>query len=210
MRVRAAEVVHPARHVLERLLHAVVVGQLVHDAVQPALGGWAVVAGDVDDEGVVQVAGLLDRLDDAADLVVGVLDRGAEDFHPAGADLLVQVGEVVPRRQHLGPVARAWCRPGRSPVPSAARGCGHEAGRSRRRTCPGISRSTRSARRLAACVRSAHVRAMFCAPGRTRTYDRQIRRLLLYPLSYGGRERAVRDRTAGSRITVAPERSSSS
>ena len=36
------------------------------------------------------------------------------------------------------------------------------------------------------------VRAMFCAPGRNRTYDRQIRRLLLYPLSYGGRERAVR------------------
>jgi hypothetical protein len=27
---------------------------------------------------------------------------------------------------------------------------------------------------------------MICAPGRTRTYDRQIRRLLLYPLSYGG------------------------
>jgi hypothetical protein len=32
------------------------------------------------------------------------------------------------------------------------------------------------------------VRALFCAPGRTRTYDRQIRRLLLYPLSYGGLE----------------------
>ena len=47
------------------------------------------------------------------------------------------------------------------------------------------------------------VRAMFCAPGRNRTYDRQIRRLLLYPLSYGGRERAVR--TASSRITVAPD-----
>ena len=31
------------------------------------------------------------------------------------------------------------------------------------------------------------VRAVFCAPGRNRTYDRQIRRLLLYPLSYGGR-----------------------
>jgi hypothetical protein len=30
------------------------------------------------------------------------------------------------------------------------------------------------------------VRAKFCAPGRNRTYDRQIRRLLLYPLSYGG------------------------
>jgi hypothetical protein len=35
------------------------------------------------------------------------------------------------------------------------------------------------------------VGAMFCAPGRNRTYDRQIRRLLLYPLSYGGQERAV-------------------
>jgi hypothetical protein len=34
------------------------------------------------------------------------------------------------------------------------------------------------------------VKAIFCAPGRTRTYDRQIRRLLLYPLSYGGREYA--------------------
>ena len=49
------------------------------------------------------------------------------------------------------------------------------------------------------------VRAMFCAPGRNRTYDRQIRRLLLYPLSYGGRERAVRTGTASSRITVAPD-----
>ena len=44
-----------------------------------------------------------------------------------------------------------------------------------------------------------------CAPGRTRTYDRQIRRLLLYPLSYGGLERAVSIRTASSRITVAPD-----
>ena len=42
-------------------------------------------------------------------------------------------------------------------------------------------------------------------PGRNRTYDRQIRRLLLYPLSYGGWKRAVRP-PAGSGITVAPER----
>jgi hypothetical protein len=42
------------------------------------------------------------------------------------------------------------------------------------------------------------VRAMFCAPGRTRTYDRQIRRLLLYPLSYGGR--------ATPSVTVRPAR----
>jgi hypothetical protein len=41
------------------------------------------------------------------------------------------------------------------------------------------------------------VRAMFCAPGRNRTYDRQIRRLLLYPLSYGGRKTPSLDSTAG-------------
>ena len=61
----------------------------------------------------------------------------------------------------------------------------------------------------AACLRISKLKhlvmAMFCAPGRTRTYDRQIRRLLLYPLSYGGWERAVRIRTASSRITVAPD-----
>jgi hypothetical protein len=59
------------------------------------------------------------------------------------------------------------------------------------------------------CVRISKldylVRARFCAPGRNRTYDRQIRRLLLYPLSYGGRECAVRTSTASSRITVAPD-----
>ena len=47
-----------------------------------------------------------------------------------------------------------------------------------------------------------------CAPGRNRTYDRQIRRLLLYPLSYGGREYAVHWHyySEASRITVAPRR----
>ena len=60
------------------------------------------------------------------------------------------------------------------------------------------------------------VRAMFCAPGRNRTYDRQIRRLLLYPLSYGGRStpsvtvRPARDhcsaRTVPAGFVVRPER----
>jgi hypothetical protein len=46
---------------------------------------------------------------------------------------------------------------------------------------------------------------MFSAPGRNRTYDRQIRRLLLYPLSYGGLEARRRCPTASSPITVAPD-----
>jgi hypothetical protein len=46
------------------------------------------------------------------------------------------------------------------------------------------------------------VRAMFCAPGRTRTYDRQIRRLLLYPLSYGGQEHMVRGQYGQARASL--------
>ncbi len=59
---------------------------------------------------------------------------------------------------------------------------------------------------------------MFCAPGRTRTYDRQIRRLLLYPLSYGGRAtpsvtvRPARDhcsaRISGASVVVRHEQAS--
>jgi hypothetical protein len=49
------------------------------------------------------------------------------------------------------------------------------------------------------------VTAMCCAPGRNRTYDRQIRRLLLYPLSYGGLGARRHRRTPCSRITVAPD-----
>jgi hypothetical protein len=37
---------------------------------------------------------------------------------------------------------------------------------------------------------------MCSAPGRNRTYDKRIRRPLLYPLSYGGGESVVND-TAG-------------
>jgi hypothetical protein len=46
------------------------------------------------------------------------------------------------------------------------------------------------------------VRAMYCAPGRNRTYDRQIRRLLLYPLSYGGQEHMVRGQYGQARASL--------
>jgi hypothetical protein len=103
VRPRESEVVDPGRQVLQRLGDAVPVAQLVHDAVQATLGRGAVVAGDVDDQGVVQLAGLLDRLDDAADLMVGVLHRSAEHLHPAGPDLLVGVAELLPRREGRRP-----------------------------------------------------------------------------------------------------------
>ena len=50
---------------------------------QGALGARAVVAGDVDDERVVEFAHVLHGLDDAADLVVGVGREGGEDVRLA-------------------------------------------------------------------------------------------------------------------------------
>ena len=103
VRPRAAEVVEALGEVVERLRDAVPVAQLVHGAVQAPLGGRAVVAGDVDDERVVEFAGLIDGFDDAAHLVIRVLDRAAEDLHPASADALVRVRQLVPRRNPVWP-----------------------------------------------------------------------------------------------------------
>jgi hypothetical protein len=79
--------------------------------VQAAFGRWAVVAGDVDNERVVEFSGIFDGLNDTTDLVVGVLDGSSKDLHPACTDLLVQVRKRVPRRQARGP--RRHSRAGR-------------------------------------------------------------------------------------------------
>ena len=104
VRLRAAQVVDVAGDLVERFRDAVEVAQLVQGAVQATLGRGAVVAGDVDDQRVLEIARLLDGLDDAAGLVIGVLERAAEDLHPAGADLLVGVAQFLPRRDARG----AW------------------------------------------------------------------------------------------------------
>ncbi len=41
---------------------------------------------------------LLDGLDDAADLVIRVLDRCGKDFHPPGTDLFIQLAKRIPWR----------------------------------------------------------------------------------------------------------------
>ena len=57
--------------------------------IERALGARAVVAVDVDDQRVVELAHVLDRLDHAADLVVGVGDVGGEDVDLADEHLLL-------------------------------------------------------------------------------------------------------------------------
>ena len=168
VRLRAAEVVDVLRQVFERLRDAVVVAQLVHGAVQAALGRRAVVAGDVDDERVVELARLLDGLDDAADLVVGVLDRAAEDFHPAGADLLVGVAELVPRRQGRGPRRELGAGRDDPQLLLPRQDALAELVVAVVELAPVFARCTRSARRPAACARSGRSRrSTACRDGST-------------------------------------------
>ena len=68
-----------------------------------AFGAGAVVAADVDDQRVVEFAHVLDRLDHAADLVVGVGRVGGEDLRLAGEEFLFISGERVPLRQVVRP-----------------------------------------------------------------------------------------------------------
>ena len=96
--------------------NAVERGHLVERAGLRAFHARAVVAPDVEDQRVVELAQLLDRVDDAADLVVGVLLEAGEDLHLPGVELLLRPAERVPGRE--GRVARRelGIRPGSRPA----------------------------------------------------------------------------------------------
>ena len=103
-------VVRPVRapgvvEVLELGLHGdhdpVEHGHLVGRAHERALGGRAVVAADVDDERVVELAHVVDRLDDPANLVIGVHEVGRVHVHLAEEHLLLVGGELLPLLQQI-------------------------------------------------------------------------------------------------------------
>ena len=70
-------------------------------AEEAALGAGAVVAVDVDDERVVELAHVLDGLDDAADLVIVVGRVGGEDFDLPDEQLLLLRRALIPFLQHF-------------------------------------------------------------------------------------------------------------
>ena len=92
----AAPFVDVLQHVGHRLRDAVEIGHLVEHADHAALGARAVVADDVDEQRVVQLAQILDRLHEPADLVVGVLGECGEYFHLPREEPLLVGGERVP------------------------------------------------------------------------------------------------------------------
>ena len=69
--VRSPERV-PEKLILYRHFNAVEGGKLVRRSVDHAFGTRAIVAADIDDQGVIQLTHVFDGLDDSADLVVGI------------------------------------------------------------------------------------------------------------------------------------------
>ena len=69
------------QHVLDLLLDTVEVGHLAEHAVAATLGAGAVVAVDQEDQGVVELAGLIYGVDHPTDLVIGHRDVGRKDLY---------------------------------------------------------------------------------------------------------------------------------
>ena len=87
---------------------AVLHRQLVERTGDRSFHAGAVVTPDPDDQGVVELTELLDRVDHATDVVVGVLGVPRVHLHLARVEPLQLVGQVVPRRERL--VARRELR----------------------------------------------------------------------------------------------------
>ena len=121
---------------------AVEEGQLVERAGGRALHAGAVVAPDVEDERVVEVAHLLDGVEQPADVPVGVLLVAGVDLHLPGVELLLRVGEGVPRRESVGPLGQLGVLRDDAELLLALERLPRAACPSRRRTCPCTCRPT--------------------------------------------------------------------
>ena len=79
---------------------------LVERARRRPLEAGAVVAPDVEDQRVVEVAHLLDCVEEAADVPVGVVHEAGVDLHLPRVELLRRVVERVPGVEQVGPLGQ--------------------------------------------------------------------------------------------------------
>ena len=100
--VRPANLVERLELILQRLRRLVERAHGVEHAEPATVGARAVVARDVDDQGVVQHAHVFDRLHDPADLVVGQLGKRGEELLIADRDLFLVGGQRVPIGRNVG------------------------------------------------------------------------------------------------------------
>ena len=74
----------------------VVLREQFADGAELSFGARAVVAPDVEDDGIVAEAAVFKALDEAADLAVGVLDESGEEFHAAALEGALVFRDVFP------------------------------------------------------------------------------------------------------------------
>ncbi len=120
--------------------------QLVERAGVRALEAGAVVAPDEDDQRVVEVAHLLDLIEQPADVPVGVLLVAGVDLHLSRVQLLRRIVERIPRREGIGPLGQLGVLRHDSELLLPLERPLRAARPSRRRTCPGTCRPTPSGR----------------------------------------------------------------
>ena len=104
--VDAAVLVDQLELLFRRDVDAVQERHLVERAGRRPLEARAVVAPDVEDQRVVHVAHLLDRVEEAADVPVGVVLEARVDLHLPRVELLRGVVERVPRVEEIGPLGQ--------------------------------------------------------------------------------------------------------
>ncbi len=102
---RRAEVVDVLQVLLDRVGDAVEELVLVDGAVRPALAARAVV-GDEDDDRVLELARLLEEVEQPPDLVIGVREEARVHLGHAAEEPLLVVGERVPRADDVDLVPR--------------------------------------------------------------------------------------------------------
>ena len=94
-RVRTPERI-PEKLVLHWHGNAIEGGKLVRCAVDHTFGARAIVATDIDDQRIVQLAQVFDCLDDAADLIVGIGEVGPINIRLLDEELLLQLNRGNP------------------------------------------------------------------------------------------------------------------
>ena len=90
------------QHIRDLFFNTVEVGHLAEHPVPATFGTGSVVTVNKDYERIVELAGAVDSLNDAPDLVVGHFDKPGEDFCLPGEEGLFVLGQAVPIRNCLG------------------------------------------------------------------------------------------------------------
>ena len=103
---RTAPLVDQRNQILDLLGHAVEIGHLVVHADEAAFGAGAVVASDVDEQRVVQLADVGERLPEPPDLGIGLLEEASEHFGLAREQTALIGWQRVPGGQVFRPLAQ--------------------------------------------------------------------------------------------------------